>query len=75
MFRTGLEAVVEPQASVRNLAADLGCVATGAFCAFRCRRGAIVHGSTLSADSIAQAIDAVPGRRVRLGMNGDAAVV
>ena len=46
---------------------DLGC-GHGAFCAFAVRRGAIVHGVDLEPDGIAEALDAVPGADVRLGM-------
>ena len=46
---------------------DLGC-GNGAFCAFAAARGAIVHGLDAEPDSIAQAMDAVPGGEFRLGM-------
>lgn len=46
---------------------DLGC-GDGAFCAFAARRGAIVHGVDIEPDAIAEALDAVPGADLRLGM-------
>ena len=46
---------------------DLGC-GGGAFCAFAAVRGAIVHGLDAEADSIAQAMEAVPAGEFRLGM-------
>jgi SAM-dependent methyltransferase len=46
---------------------DLGC-GDGAFCAFAARRGAIVHGLDAEPDAIAQALDAMPGADLRLGM-------
>jgi SAM-dependent methyltransferase len=46
---------------------DLGC-GNGGFCAFASERGAIVHGIDAEPDSIAQAMDAVPGGEFRLGM-------
>jgi SAM-dependent methyltransferase len=46
---------------------DLGC-GDGAFCAFAAARGAIVHGIDAGPDSIAEAMEAVPGGQFRLGM-------
>jgi len=46
---------------------DLGC-GDGAFCAFAARRGAIVHGLDVEPDAIAQALEAVPGADLRLGL-------
>jgi SAM-dependent methyltransferase len=46
---------------------DLGC-GDGAFCAFAARRGAIVHGLDAEPDAIAEALDAVPGADLRLGL-------
>jgi ubiquinone/menaquinone biosynthesis C-methylase UbiE len=46
---------------------DLGC-GDGAFCAFAARRGAIVHGVDIEPDAIAEALEAVPGADLRLGM-------
>jgi SAM-dependent methyltransferase len=46
---------------------DLGC-GDGGFCAFAAERGAIVHGIDAEPDSIAQAIQAVPGGEFRLGL-------
>jgi len=46
---------------------DLGC-GDGAFFAFAVRRGAIAHGVDLEPDAIAEALDAVPGADLRLGM-------
>lgn len=46
---------------------DLGC-GDGAFCAFAARRGAIAHGIDIEPDAIAEALKAVPGADVRLGM-------
>ncbi len=46
---------------------DLGC-GDGAFCAFAARRGAIVHGLDVEPDAIAEALEAVPGADVRLGL-------
>lgn len=46
---------------------DLGC-GDGAFCAFAARRGAIAHGVDIEPDAIAEALDAVPGADIRLGM-------
>jgi SAM-dependent methyltransferase len=46
---------------------DLGC-GDGAFCAFAARRGAVVHGLDVEPDAIVQALEAVPGADLRLGM-------
>jgi SAM-dependent methyltransferase len=46
---------------------DLGC-GDGAFCAFAARRGAIVHGLDAEPDAIAEALEAVPGADLRLGL-------
>ncbi|HET6870246.1 MAG TPA: class I SAM-dependent methyltransferase [Solirubrobacteraceae bacterium] len=46
---------------------DLGC-GDGAFCAFAARRGANVHGLDVEPDAIAQALEAVPGADLRLGL-------
>lgn len=46
---------------------DLGC-RDGAFCAFAARRGANVHGLDVEPDAIAQALEAVPGADLRLGL-------
>jgi len=46
---------------------DLGC-GDGAFCAFAARRGAIVHGLDVEPDAIAEALRAVPGADLRLGL-------
>jgi SAM-dependent methyltransferase len=46
---------------------DLGC-GDGAFCAFAARRGAMVHGLDVEPDAIAEALEAVPGADLRLGM-------
>ena len=49
---------------------DLGC-GDGAFCAFAARRGAIVHGLDVEPDAIAEALVAVPGADLRLGLMED----
>lgn len=46
---------------------DLGC-GDGAFCAFAAHRGAIVHGLDAEPDAIAEALEAVPGADLRLGL-------
>ncbi len=46
---------------------DLGC-GDGSFCAFAARRGAIVHGVDAEPDAIADALEAVPGADLRLGL-------
>jgi SAM-dependent methyltransferase len=46
---------------------DLGC-GDGAFCAFAAARGAIVYGLDVEPDAIAEALEAVPGADVRLGL-------
>jgi SAM-dependent methyltransferase len=46
---------------------DLGC-GDGSFCAFAARRGAIVHGLDAEPDAIAEALEAVPGADLRLGL-------
>jgi SAM-dependent methyltransferase len=46
---------------------DLGC-GDGAFCAFASERGAIVHGLDVEPDAIAEALEAVPGADLRLGL-------
>jgi len=46
---------------------DLGC-GDGAFCAFAAHRGAIVHGVDVEPDSIARALETVPGADFRMGL-------
>lgn len=46
---------------------DLGC-GDGAFCAFAAARGATVYGLDVEPDAIAEALEAVPGADVRLGL-------
>jgi SAM-dependent methyltransferase len=46
---------------------DLGC-GDGSFCAFAARRGAVVHGVDAEPDAIAEALEAVPGADLRMGM-------
>jgi SAM-dependent methyltransferase len=46
---------------------DLGC-GDGSFCAFAARRGAVVHGLDAKPDAIAEALEAVPGADLRMGM-------
>jgi SAM-dependent methyltransferase len=46
---------------------DLGC-GDGAFCAFAARRGAVVHGLDAEPEAIAEALEAVPGADLRLGL-------
>ena len=68
MFRPAWQAVVDAaRIGEETSLLDLGC-GNGAFCAFAADRGAIVHGLDAEPDSIAQAIDAVPGGEFRLGM-------
>lgn len=68
MFRPAWQAVVDAAGIGDGTSLlDLGC-GDGAFCAFAAARGAIVHGLDAEPDSIAQAMDAVPGGEFRLGM-------
>ena len=68
MFRPAWQAVVDAAGIGEETSLlDLGC-GNGAFCAFAAARGAIVHGLDAEPDSIAQAMDAVPGGEFRLGM-------
>lgn len=68
MFRPAWQAVVDATGIGEETSLlDLGC-GNGAFCAFAAARGAIVHGLDAEPDSIAQAMDAVPGGEFRLGM-------
>ena len=68
MFRPAWQAVVDAAGIGEETSLlDLGC-GNGAFCAFAADRGAIVHGLDAEPDSIAQAMDAVPGGEFRLGM-------
>ena len=68
MFRPAWQAVVDAAGIGEGTSLlDLGC-GNGAFCAFAADRGAIVHGLDAEPDSIAQAMDAVPGGEFRLGM-------
>jgi SAM-dependent methyltransferase len=46
---------------------DLGC-GDGAFCAFAAARGAFAHGVDIEPDAIAEALEAVPGADLRLGL-------
>jgi ubiquinone/menaquinone biosynthesis C-methylase UbiE len=46
---------------------DLGC-GNGAFCAFASGRGAIAHGLDAEPEAIAEALEAVPGADLRLGL-------
>jgi SAM-dependent methyltransferase len=68
MFRPAWQAVIDAVAIGEGTSLlDLGC-GDGAFCAFAAARGAKVHGIDAEPDSIAQAMDAVPGGEFRLGM-------
>jgi SAM-dependent methyltransferase len=68
MFRPAWQAVVDAAGIGEETSLlDLGC-GNGAFCAFAADRGALVHGLDAEPDSIAQAMDAVPGGEFRLGM-------
>jgi SAM-dependent methyltransferase len=68
MFRPAWQAVVDAAGIGDGTSLlDLGC-GSGAFCAFAADRGATVHGLDAEPDSIAQAMEAVPGGDFRLGM-------
>ena len=68
MFRPAWQAVVDAAGIEKGTSLlDLGC-GDGGFCAFAAERGAIVHGIDAEPDSIAQAIQAVPGGEFRLGL-------
>jgi SAM-dependent methyltransferase len=68
LFRPAWQAVVDAAGIGEGTSLlDLGC-GNGAFCAFAADRGAIVHGLDAEPDSIAQAMDVVPGGEFRLGM-------
>jgi SAM-dependent methyltransferase len=68
MFRPAWQAVVDAAGIGQGTSLlDLGC-GSGAFCAFAADRGAIVHGLDAEPDSIAQAMEALPGGEFRLGM-------
>jgi SAM-dependent methyltransferase len=68
MFRPAWQAVIDAIGIGEGTSLlDLGC-GDGAFCAFAADRGATVHGIDAEPDSIAQAMDAVPGGEFRLGM-------
>jgi len=68
MFRPAWQAVIDAVGVGEGTSLlDLGC-GDGAFCAFAADRGAKVHGIDAEPDSIAQAMDAVPGGEFRLGM-------
>jgi SAM-dependent methyltransferase len=68
MFRPAWQAAVDAAGIGEETSLlDLGC-GNGAFCTFAAARGAIVHGLDAEPDSIAQAMDAVPGGEFRLGM-------
>jgi SAM-dependent methyltransferase len=68
MFRPAWRAVVDAAGIGGGTSLlDLGC-GSGAFCAFAADRGATVHGLDAEPDSIARAMEAVPGAEFRLGM-------
>jgi SAM-dependent methyltransferase len=68
MFRPAWQAVADAAGIGEGTSLlDLGC-GSGAFCGFAAARGAIAHGLDAEPDSIAQAMDAVPGGEFRLGM-------
>ena len=68
MFRADWEAVADAAGVAEGASLlDLGC-GDGGFCAFASERGAIVHGIDAEPDSIAQAMQAVPGGEFRLGL-------
>ena len=68
MLLTAWQAVADAASiAERTSLLDLGC-GNGGFCAFASERGAIVHGIDAEPDSIAEAMDAVPGGEFRLGM-------
>jgi SAM-dependent methyltransferase len=68
MFRPAWQAVLDAADIGEGTSLlDLGC-GSGAFCAFAAVRGATVHGLDAEPDSIAQAMEALPGGEFRLGM-------
>jgi SAM-dependent methyltransferase len=68
MFEAAWQAVADAAGvGERTSVLDLGC-GEGAFCTFAAARGAIVHGIDAEPDSVARAIEAVPGGEFRLGM-------
>ena len=68
MFRPAWQAVVDAARIGEGTSLlDLGC-GDGGFCAFAADRGATVHGLDAEPDSLAQAVDTVPGGEFRLGM-------
>ena len=68
MFEPAWQAVADAAGvGERSSLLDLGC-GDGAFCVFAAARGATVHGVDAEPDSIAQAMDAVPGGDFRLGL-------
>ena len=68
MLRAAWQAVADAAGiAERTSVLDLGC-GDGGFCVFAAERGAIVHGIDAEPDSIAQAIQAVPGGEFRLGL-------
>jgi SAM-dependent methyltransferase len=70
-FRSAWQAVADAtEIGPTTSLLDLGC-GDGAFCAFAAGRGANVHGLDVEPDAIGQALEAVPGADLRLGLMED----